>query len=62
MTEHEQQLISYLEHDQLVADRARPVARLPLSRRATVALWVLRVFVIVVSAMVLYAFVVQLGR
>ena len=61
MTDHEQQdLIAYLERDQLVSDVARPVARRHLSRRATVALWGLRVFVILVSAMVVYTFLAQL--
>ncbi len=60
MTEHEE-LIAYLESDQLVVERSRPVARATLSRRASVALWGLRVFAIVISAMVIYVFVVQLG-
>jgi hypothetical protein len=61
MTEREE-LIAYLESDQLVAERSRPVARAPLSRRASAALWALRVFVIVVSLMVIYTFVSQLGH
>jgi len=63
MTESEQQeLVMFLERDQLVADRSRPVGRMPLDRRTTVALWALRVFVVVVSAMVIYTFVSQLGH
>jgi hypothetical protein len=63
MTESEQQeLVMFLERDQLVVDKSRPVGRMPLSRRMTVALWALRVFVVVVSAMVIYTFVSQLGR
>ena len=50
----------FLEPDQLVAGRQRTVPRAPLSRRARTALWVLRVFVVVVSAMVIYTFVSQL--
>jgi hypothetical protein len=53
-------LHSYLEADQLVADTQRPVPRAELSRRAVAALWALRIFVIVLSAMVIYTFVVQL--
>ena len=62
MTESErQQLIAYLEPDQLVADKSRPVGRAPLSRRASAALWALRVFVVVTSAMVIYTFISQLA-
>lgn len=62
MTEQERaELIAYLESDQLVAERSRPVPRARLGRGANVGLWALRVFVIVVSAMVIYTFVAQLG-
>jgi len=54
-------LISYLERDQLVADTERPVPRAQLSRRAAAALWALRIFVIVVSGMVIYSFFSGLG-
>jgi hypothetical protein len=61
MTEAErQELIEYLERDQLVADRSVPVRRASLGRPARVSLWALRVFVIVVSAMVIYTFIAQL--
>jgi hypothetical protein len=61
MTAAEQQeLVEYLEHDQLVVDTSRPVNRMALSRPASAALWALRVFVVVVSAMVIYTFVAQL--
>lgn len=46
---------------QLVAGKERLVPRATLSRRANVALWALRVFVIVVSAMVIYTFFSNLG-
>jgi len=52
----------YLEHDQFVIDKQRPVPRAHLSRRATVALWALRVFVVAVSAMVIYTFVTQIAH
>jgi hypothetical protein len=62
MTEQERaELIAYLESDQLVARRSRPVSRARLGRGANIGLWALRVFVIVVSAMVIYTFVAQLG-
>lgn len=54
------ELIMFLERDQLVADTSRPVPRAHLGPRASAALWGLRVFVLVVSFMVIYAFVRQL--
>jgi len=59
-TDHDE-LIMFLERDQLVADTSQPVARAQLSPRANAALWGLRVFVLVVSFMVIYTFVQQLG-
>jgi hypothetical protein len=55
-----EELIEYLERDQLVADRSMPVPRAQLSRSAAIGLWALRVFAIVVSAMVIYTFIAQL--
>jgi len=57
-----QQFIEYLESDQLVADTSRPVPRARLGRRASAGLWALRVFVLALSAMVVYTFVAQLGH
>ncbi len=57
---HEDELIMHLERDQFVAETSRPVPRSPLSRRTRVGLWALRVFVVAVSAMVIYTFVVSL--
>jgi hypothetical protein len=51
----------FLEPGQLTAATQQPVARARLGRRAAIALWTLRVFVIIVSAMVIYTFVSQLG-
>ena len=56
----EEELIMFLERDQLVRDRSKPVARAPLGRRATQALWALRIFVLVVGFMVIYTFIAQL--
>jgi hypothetical protein len=56
----DEELIMYLERDQLVSDRSKPVARARLGRRATQALWTLRIFVVVVSFMVIYTFIAQL--
>lgn len=57
----EEELVMFLERDQLTSDRSRPVPRAHLSRGASFALWALRVFVLVLSAMVIYTFLAQLG-
>ena len=56
----ERELIVHLERDQTVAETSRPVSRAELGSRATAALWALRVFVVLVSLMVIYTFVSQL--
>jgi len=56
----EDELIMDLERDQFVAETSRPVPRAVLSTRATVGLWALRVFVVIVSLMVIYTFIDQL--
>jgi hypothetical protein len=56
----EDELIMYLEPDQFVAETSRPVARAQLSTRAVAGLWALRVFVVLVSLMVIYTFIEQL--
>ena len=56
----EDELIMHLERDQFVAETARPVPRARLGARATAGLWVLRAFVVLVSAMVIYTFISQL--
>jgi len=56
----EDELIMHLERDQFVAETSRPVPRAALSARATAGLWALRVFVVLVSLMVVYTFVDQL--
>jgi hypothetical protein len=61
MTDRErEELVMYLERDQLVSDKRRPVPLARLSTRVKVALWALRVFALVVSAMVVYTFIAQL--
>jgi hypothetical protein len=54
------ELIMYLEPDQLVAETFRPVAPARLGRRAVIGLWALRIFVILVSLMVIYTFFARL--
>jgi hypothetical protein len=56
----EDELIMHLERDQFVAETSRPVPRAPLSASASAGLWALRVFVVLVSLMVIYTFVAQL--
>jgi hypothetical protein len=61
MTERErEELVMYLERDQLASDKRQPVPRARLSRRTDIALWALRVFALVLSAMVVYVFIAQL--
>jgi hypothetical protein len=61
MPEHfERELAALLEPGQLVAETSRPVPRAPLSPRAAAGLWALRIFVVLVSLMVVYTFVDQL--
>lgn len=56
-----QELIEYLETDQLVAERSRPLAPATLSTGTRAGLWALRVFAVVLAAMVIYTFVAQLA-
>ena len=55
--EPDDDLIRALEPDQLVTAVNHPVPRLKLSTRVKVALWALRIFLLVTSAAVVYAFV-----
>ncbi|SRR5579875_8014 len=54
-------LIAYLELDQLTGDRARPLPPARLGRGASIALWALRIFVVVIAALVIYTFIANLG-
>jgi hypothetical protein len=56
----EDELIMHLERDQLVAETSRPLERAALGVRGTAAVWALRVFAVIVSAMVIYTFIDQL--
>jgi hypothetical protein len=55
-----EELFMHLEPDQFVAATSEPVPRAPLGPRAKVVLWALRVFVVLVSVMVVYTFVDRL--
>jgi hypothetical protein len=56
----EDELIMHLERDQFVAATSRPVPQALISPRAKAGLWALRVFVVIVSLMVIYTFIDQL--
>jgi hypothetical protein len=55
-----EELIMFLEQEQLVSDRSIAVPPARLSGRARTALWLLRIFALIVSFMVIYTFVSQL--
>jgi hypothetical protein len=55
------ELIMDLERDQFVAETSRPVPRARLSARATIGMWALRGFVVLVGLMVIYTFVAELN-
>jgi len=56
----EDELILHLERDQFVAETSRPVPRAHLGARTAALLWALRVFCVLVSLMVVYAFIAAL--
>ena len=53
----EDQLIMHLERDQFVVETSRSVPRAALGARARTSLWALRIFVVLVSLMVIYTFI-----
>jgi hypothetical protein len=56
----ETELGAHLDRSQFVAETSRPVPRARLTKRVTVGLWVLRVVVCLLSAMIIYTFVAEL--
>lgn len=60
-TQTDPTLVAFLESGQLVAETSRPLPLAQITRPARAALWALRVFVLLVTAMVVYAFVSQLS-
>ncbi|HEY1456439.1 MAG TPA: hypothetical protein VGG31_08065 [Candidatus Dormibacteraeota bacterium] len=60
--EPDDDLIEALEPDQLVTAVHQPVPRRVLSRPVELGLWGLRIFLLVVSAAVVYAFVMGVVR
>ena len=59
-TERDQELVMFLERDQLMADTTVPLPRAPLSKRANTALCALRIFIILISIIVIYTFAAKL--
>lgn len=55
--EPEEDLIESLEPDQLVIEMDKPVSRRQLNGLTTAGLWALRLFLLTITAMVIYAFV-----
>jgi hypothetical protein len=58
--DYDEEMIMFLERDQLMSDRRRPLPPADIGPRAHVALWTLRIFVLIVGAMVIYTFCAQL--
>jgi hypothetical protein len=59
-TEYDEEMVMFLERDQLMSDRRRPLPPVEIGVRTHVALWTLRIFVLIVGAMVIYTFCAQL--
>jgi hypothetical protein len=53
----DEELIEALEPDQLVSATSKPLPRYELSPIANVALWLLRIFVLLMTALIVYTFV-----
>ena len=60
--EPDNDLIRALEPDQLVSAMHQPLPRRRLSRRVEIGLWALRIFLLMTSAAVIYAFVMGVVR
>lgn len=60
--EPDEDLISALEPDQLVHATEEPLPLFRVSRQATIGLWALRAFVLVISALVIYVFAESVAR
>ena len=51
------ELIHALEPDQVVAVASRPLPRYQLSSAGNIALWFLRIFVLLIATLVIYTFI-----
>jgi len=56
-----EETVNHLERDQLVSGRRVHLPAARLGGATQVGLWALRIFVLVVSVMVIYTFIAQLG-
>lgn len=56
----EAELIDGLEPDQLVAVSSKPLPRIRVSRGWSLFFWALRLFVLLMTALVVYVFIVNL--
>lgn len=54
-------LVFALEPDQTVAEASRPLPRCTIDRATAIVLWSVRIFVLIITLMVVYTFVVSLG-
>ncbi len=52
----DEELVSALEPDQIVAAASHPLPRARLGRAANAALWAVRVFVLLITVLVVYTF------
>lgn len=57
----DEELVGALEPDQLVAATSRRLPRYALSRATSFWLWALRIFVMIITLLVVYTFVASLG-
>lgn len=55
--EPDEDLVESLEPDQLVVEMDKPFPRRPLSSGAVAGLWALRVFLLTITGIVVYAFI-----
>jgi hypothetical protein len=58
----DEEMVEFLERDQLVGDTSRPVARLNLTPGMRASFWLLRVVFSLLSVMVVWTFVAGLGN
>ncbi len=58
----EHELIEGLEPDQVVSVASRRLPRYTMTRRVKIALWAMRIFSVLITAMVVFTFVVGLHR
>jgi hypothetical protein len=58
--DEDEEMVMFLERDQLVADRRQPLPPANIGRGAEAALWALRIFVLIVGLMVIFTFCAQL--